>query len=169
MSRKKAGHLEAAAWQQLELVNGWIRHSDAKLTALLALVGIAGGGVYAVAQNACGRSPILVVAAVAGALLAGAAICVVIGLIPRRRFIASDQTEVVFFRAVASLYSAPTDYAEAFAASQARGELSENLLRQAAINAAIADKKFVLTIWSTVLLALALAALVTSATMSVLA
>ncbi|MBF4606537.1 Pycsar system effector family protein [Curtobacterium sp. VKM Ac-1393] len=169
MSKKKSERLEGAAWQQLELVNGWIRHSDAKLTALLALVGIAGGGVYAVAQNACGRPSILATAAVAGALLASAAICVVLGLIPRRRFLASDQAEVVFYRAVASLYPAPTDYAAAFAAAQARGELSANLLRQVAINAAIADRKFVLTIWSTVLLALALAALVTGATMSVLA
>lgn len=168
MSKKKSERLEGAAWQQLELVNGWIRHSDAKLTALLALVGIAGGGVYAVAQNACGQLSILVAAAVAGSLLTSAAICVVLGLIPRRRFIASDQAEVVFYRAIASLYPAPTDYAAAFAATQARGELSANLLRQVAINAAIADRKFVLTIWSIVLLAFALAALVTGATMSVL-
>lgn len=169
MSRKKSEQLEAAAWQQLELVNGWIRHSDAKLTALLALVGIAGGGVYVVAQNACARPSILATAAVAGALLASAATCVVLGLIPRRRFLASDQSEVVFYRAIASLYPAPHDYAAAFAAAQARGRLSANLLRQAAINAAIADRKFVLTIWSTILLAFALAALVTGATMSVLA
>lgn len=168
MSKKKLERLEGAAWQQLELVNGWIRHSDAKLTALLALVGIAGGGVYAVAQNACGRPVILITAAVAGSLLTSAAICVVLGLIPRRRFVASDQAEVVFYRAIASLHPAPTDYAAAFAATQAQGELSANLLRQVAINAAIADRKFVLTIWSIVLLAFALAALVTGATVSVL-
>ena len=169
MSRKKSERLESAAWLQLELVNSWIRHSDKKMTALLALIGIAGGGVYAVAQGNCGRPAILISAAAAGAFLAGAALFVFLGLLPRRRFVASDRSEVVFYRAIASLYATADDYAAAFANAVRHETLSANLLRQTRINAGIADRKFVMTFWSMVMLILGLAALATCASIRVFA
>lgn len=54
----------ADLWSQLENVNGWIRHADAKLATLIAFVGVASGGLYVTAQ---GKAPVWVIAVAAAA------------------------------------------------------------------------------------------------------
>ncbi|WP_439689752.1 Pycsar system effector family protein [Curtobacterium sp. SP.BCp] len=159
MKRRKPDELIVPGWQQLELVNSWIRHSDAKLTTLLAFIGVAGGGLYAVVQEGCRPAALIPLALLSAVFLGGAATSAFLGLIPVRRFKASDAREVIFYRAIASKYLDPAAYIAAFECSITDEDLGPNLLRQALINAKIADRKFVLTTWSGLLLMGGLAAL----------
>lgn len=159
MKRKKSHDLTVAGWQQLELINSWIRHSDAKLTTLLAFIGVASGGLYAVTQGGCRPAALIPLALLSAVLLGGAATSAFLGLIPVRRFKVSDAREVIFYRAIKNKYLDPAAYIAAFEDSIADEDLGRNLLRQALMNAKIADRKFVLTSWSGLLLMAGLAAL----------
>ncbi|MCS5521793.1 DUF5706 domain-containing protein [Curtobacterium flaccumfaciens pv. oortii] len=160
--------MAAAGWQQLELVNSWIRHSDAKLTTLLAFIGVAGGGLYAVVHDSCRPSGLLALAGVSAIFLAAAATSAFIGLNPVRRFTPSDEREVIFYRAIQAKYGDPGSYVDEFKGSMADDDLGPNLLRQALINAKIADRKFVFTTWSGLLLMAGLAALAACAAVRVI-
>lgn len=153
-------------WSQLENVNGWIRHADAKLATLIAFVGVAGGGLYVTAQ---GKAPvwIVVVAAAAGLGLVIAGLLAFVGLLPRRPYTPSTTRDRIYYRAIANDYEGPNAYAREVLS--AGDELGPNLARQIYANSCVADRKFVLATWSTAALLGALAMLVIVASFRVLA
>ncbi len=155
----------ADLWSQLENVNGWIRHADAKLATLIAFVGVAGGGLYVTAQ---GRSPlwVLLIAAAAGCSLVVAGMLAFVGLLPRRRYTPSATQERIYYRAIANDYEGPDAYARAILTIG--DELAPNLARQIHANSCVADRKFVLATGATVALLVALAMLVVVAAFRVL-
>lgn len=153
-------------WSQLENVNGWIRHADAKLATLIAFVGVAGGGLYVTAQ---GKAPVwvIVVAAGAGIGLVIAGLLAFIGLLPRRPYSPSSTRDRIYFRAIANDYEGPDAYTREML--DANTDLASNLARQIYANSCVADRKFVLATWSTAFLLAALAMLVAVACFRVLA
>jgi len=155
----------ADLWSQLENVNGWIRHADAKLATLIAFVGVASGGLYVTAQ---GKAPVWViaVAAAAGLGLVISGLLAFLGLLPRRPYSPGSTPDRIFYRAIANEYEGPDAYTrEMLSASD---DLGANLARQIYANSCVADRKFVFATWSTAALLAALAMLVAVASFRVL-
>lgn len=147
-------------WRQLENVSGWIRHGDAKLATLIAFVGVAGGGLY-VAADSAGPWWHLVAVAGSGSLLLAAGLLAFLGLLPRRRYRRGGAADRIFFRAIATAFEGPKEYAADLLSS--KEHLPENLARQIYANSIVADRKFVFATWSTIMLLAALAFLVAAA------
>ena len=74
----------ADAWQTLDLVNGWLKHAEAKAGVALATVGVLGGLLYNLAAS-LKEPPWWVIAPMVGAILfmAVGGMCAAVAVVPR--------------------------------------------------------------------------------------
>lgn len=74
------------AWATLLLVNDWIKHAEAKLGVIFALVGVLAAGLTALVTDVDEpNGTLLTLALISALLIVASAICVMIGLLPRFR------------------------------------------------------------------------------------
>jgi hypothetical protein len=145
-------------WSQLENVSGWIRHSDAKLTTIIAFIGVSGAGLYVVAQEAHGEWSRAILALAAGALVV-AGVTAFFGLLPRRRYRPGAQRDRIYYRAITRQFDDAAEYSRELRGLD-ESVIQDDLARQIFANAKVADRKFALASQATIALATAVALLV---------
>lgn len=152
------------AWKALDLVNDWIRHSEAKAGAALTAAGVAGGVLYNLVKNTphppC---PIAITAVICGVLVFVAGGFAALAVIPRRKIKGqpADFINLLFYRHVAEAYKndAPSYEEVLKALSSNKDDLTRHIANQVHANSIVADRKFTLAGWAIIALVGALIAL----------
>lgn len=153
------------AWKALSLVNDWIRHAEAKATAMLAATGVTGGILYSLVHAQTHPSLALdVVATVNGLMIISAGGSAVIALVPRltvpkvKKVVAAtslvpqaatvaaseDPVNLLYFRDIARRYrgDAPTYTQVLTTLTTDPTKLTEHIGRQVHANSDVAHRKY---------------------------
>ncbi len=134
------------AWAALLLVNDWIKHAEAKLGVVLALVGVLAAGLIALVTVVEIPSGLLLTfALIAALLITASAVCATIGLLPKFRA-QKDGSDLnpLFYADVAKHFAEREPvYVQNFKALLADHDaLVFQLARQVWANSAVAARKY---------------------------
>lgn len=142
------------AWAVLLLVNDWIKHAEAKLGVIFALVGLLAAGLIALVTDVEEpNSALLSASLISGMLIVFSAICATMGLLPKFRAQKNaHDVNLLFYGDVAAHFQGrgkELAYVKELEAVLADHDtLSRQIARQAWVNSAVAARKYKWANWA---------------------